>query len=1553
LVEVSAVAHSVAHSSCAFQGYSFHLRSSLNRTCMLLWRRYQDLDPSVAEKRAAAERAESRRAESQKALEIIHALEQLPDLNRPLNPKAAAAAAKATAASSSSSVAAATPKASEKTGSSKSHKKGTQSSSGKRGSGASSKSEVEGNADENTDIASAVAPLSPTSSLAATVASNGVESEFEQLCEAFLELPAKKELPEYYQVIKSPISLACMKERARRFEYSSVSGPPENLSTGAGGKGSGGSGAGGLLSGDSTLERDLRLMCDNAKRFNAVGSTVWRAAEALERAAARRLSLDPSAASAGGGSSLRPASELGLPPLPAELAAVVKPGAFWRQLVADLCLDCKDSQRGHWLKAKVVEVDDLGRALVHFQGWAKKWDEWYAVDSDDLAPAGTHTDQAPVALRVIDHLDEDALLAAGAFRVKAGVTLQVTCDAAPSSKKLGVLPAGMVVAVSDRLLSSCGRRVERVFFEQTSRPSAPARGWVNLRKKEGGSGGGGGVSASSGGSVDASSLLMDPVEAQGLGPVSPPLGHNQKLGGKGKNNGGFGGGGGGTAAEQAAAGNKQKRRRKPDTGAGDLSGDESGPVSSLGVGASAGCTECRWHVCKADDTPAGVAATVGCSAFDVVFLNKHLYAGLAASSKLRGGTRLRVPRPPDPECHDDANSSGGVGQVAPPSMWHECKENETPRDIAKRLNLAGGHAALVALNSKRFPDLAPGSRLRRGTRLRLPRAPRVLPGALNPGETTSSTDDGAKGLLLEHVPDLEELYQEALIAWEEDPDVVAYRHWTFPDDENVEDTHASYMMAKKIVRRPRSSPPPAITRFEAAAARHASTTAIVTTGGRRKRGLEEVDGGAAGSATDGPAASQASPPEEEALAEAGASNKRRSSSGDAPVPKPVVEAMEKALTAVKTATVPHDGNRLRCDLFLELPPRKHFPDYYVLISHPVCLKQIEKRLAANKAACSARPPKSYEEGCQPYGSLEDFSNEMQRLFDNARSYNLPKSEVYEDAEEMEVVFRDALATATATLSGDTGAQSSGDLFNKVVSVDAARDGSSLPYGLYFVLTYIPDLQWCRLGPLEIRGTFKKPSSFAGQPRWMLVRGEEAEADVSALRCSNVKARAVRKTNDADNEEWVITDAAQQGTAEAKAARGKAKMAVKRAGGSAPKIETKASACSASASSSASSSSATSLVAAAYATAVSAVSRAARAAAASPLLAPSAPTTTATTGGGTRRSPSPTWSHGSSRPSSRPPTPVCADVGGGGRLKLYAPAVSPRKAPLPVKPRAGAAGTLAAASKVAASVAAAAAAATAAGETSGDDESTTSSNARHQKGRGNGRASNGRGSSGGGAAAVPVEEEPAPTNKKRKASAVVDAKGKKEAQEARGGKLQSRAKRQRRSGAASEEDEDDNEDDDEGVDEEDEEEEDEIEALLASKMPSEPGRAQNAWGKAFLKYSVRVPAGAFGAVYAKDAASLWGLKAQACKLTKFVPHSASGANSNSRGYPRWEFEWIDPESSTVGTLDSKHLALYLRAHRDEPEESEEPSSGGSKEKGAAGAFTAAAETQPTQRRRSGR
>jgi hypothetical protein len=96
------------------------------------------------------------------------------------------------------------------------------------------------------------------------------------------------------------------------------------------------------------------------------------------------------------------------------------------------------------------------------------------------------------------------------------------------------------------------------------------------------------------------------------------------------------------------------------------------------------------------------------------------------------------------------------------------------------------------------------------------------------------------------------------------------------------------------------------------------------------------------------------------------------------------------------------------------------------------------------------------------------------------------------------------------------------LFNKVVSVRGKP-------GPWFVLTYIPDLQWCHVGPLRQNGVFgndKKgeATEVTGQPRWMLAsEGTAEELDVSAFNCTVLKSKTVRKVQDADREEWCLVD----------------------------------------------------------------------------------------------------------------------------------------------------------------------------------------------------------------------------------------------------------------------------------------------------------------------------------------------------------------------------------------------------------------------------------------------
>ncbi|CAN9512836.1 unnamed protein product [Ophioblennius macclurei] len=68
-----------------------------------------------------------------------------------------------------------------------------------------------------------------------------------QLSEVFVQLPSRKELPEYYELIRKPVDFKKIKERVRSHKYRSV--------------------------GD--LEKDVMLLCQNAQTFNLEGSQIY------------------------------------------------------------------------------------------------------------------------------------------------------------------------------------------------------------------------------------------------------------------------------------------------------------------------------------------------------------------------------------------------------------------------------------------------------------------------------------------------------------------------------------------------------------------------------------------------------------------------------------------------------------------------------------------------------------------------------------------------------------------------------------------------------------------------------------------------------------------------------------------------------------------------------------------------------------------------------------------------------------------------------------------------------------------------------------------------------------------------------------------------------------------------------------------------------------------------------------------------------------------------------------------------------------------------------
>ncbi|KAM3867802.1 putative global transcription activator SNF2L2 isoform 3-T3 [Diretmus argenteus] len=68
-----------------------------------------------------------------------------------------------------------------------------------------------------------------------------------QLSEVFVQLPSRKELPEYYELIRKPVDFKKIKERVRSHKYRVV----------------------------ADLEKDVMLLCHNAQTFNLEGSQIY------------------------------------------------------------------------------------------------------------------------------------------------------------------------------------------------------------------------------------------------------------------------------------------------------------------------------------------------------------------------------------------------------------------------------------------------------------------------------------------------------------------------------------------------------------------------------------------------------------------------------------------------------------------------------------------------------------------------------------------------------------------------------------------------------------------------------------------------------------------------------------------------------------------------------------------------------------------------------------------------------------------------------------------------------------------------------------------------------------------------------------------------------------------------------------------------------------------------------------------------------------------------------------------------------------------------------
>ncbi len=87
---------------------------------------------------------------------------------------------------------------------------------------------------------------------------------------------------------------------------------------------------------------------------------------------------------------------------------------------------------------------------------------------------------------------------------------------------------------------------------------------------------------------------------------------------------------------------------------------------------------------------------------------------------------------------------------------------------------------------------------------------------------------------------------------------------------------------------------------------------------------------------------------------------------------------------------------------MRLPSKRQYPDYYVLIKHPIALEDIKNKLEARE-----------------YTSLEDVKHDFETCFRNAKRYNMKESQIFKDAKFLHVRSVDSLHSTTSLLESLT------------------------------------------------------------------------------------------------------------------------------------------------------------------------------------------------------------------------------------------------------------------------------------------------------------------------------------------------------------------------------------------------------------------------------------------------------------------------------------------------------------------------------------------------------
>ncbi|KAG0241333.1 hypothetical protein BGX31_001232, partial [Mortierella sp. GBA43] len=137
------------------------------------------------------------------------------------------------------------------------------------------------------------------------------------------------------------------------------------------------------------------------------------------------------------------------------------------------------------------------------------------------------------------------------------------------------------------------------------------------------------------------------------------------------------------------------------------------------------------------------------------------------------------------------------------------------------------------------------------------------------------------------------------------------------------------------------------------------------------------------------------------------------------------EAMALVLDRLEDLT--DKSGRSISDLFMELPDREDYPDYYVLIDKPVAFDTIRERLQHDE----------YKDE-----NLENFGRDLKTMIANAKKYNRDGSMVYRDATTLETYIDMALKALKADGGAQPKEEFSADFCRRVIdSIKSHEDES--------------------------------------------------------------------------------------------------------------------------------------------------------------------------------------------------------------------------------------------------------------------------------------------------------------------------------------------------------------------------------------------------------------------------------------------------------------------------------------------------------------------------------